>query len=189
MSTPWMTEQAWAEHQRRVRISKMKKGRVRSSTEGRAGGSVSRPVGVMASVTSGHGNCEPVSSLASSPTSQTFFVPGRLPGANDIMSRHRMVYARLKVLWGHTIAQHIRVAKLTPIGYCRIEFVWREANNRRDDDNIIFAKKFVLDALRDTKIIKDDRRKFVHSVTDRVIVDPLRPGVEVTLIPVCVEVT
>ena len=115
MSTPWMTEQAWAEHQRRVRISKMKKGRVRSSTEGRAGGSVSRPVGVMASVTSGHGNCEPVSSLASSPTSQTFFVPGRLPGANDIMSRHRMVYARLKVLWGHTIAQHIRVAKLTPL--------------------------------------------------------------------------
>lgn len=122
------------------------------------------------------------SESAPSPLIQSFFLPGRLPGANDIMSRHRMVYARLKNEWGLTISRCIIVAKLKRMGYCRIEFLWQEPNNRRDDDNVIFGKKFVLDALKDTKIIQDDRRKFVHSTTDRVIVDPANPGVTVTLI-------
>lgn len=126
-------------------------------------------------------------SPAPAPFSQTFFVPGPLPGLNDIIRKHHMVYSRLKSQWGLTIARCIIVAKLKRIGYCRIEFVWREANNRRDDDNVTFAKKFVLDALRDTKIIQDDRRRFVHSTTDCVVLDPDRAGVDVTLIPVCEE--
>lgn len=172
MSTPRMTEQERSEHQRRVRISKSKTG-VRSGPR-RQGETLP--------------NDSLVPSSASSPTTQTFFVPGRLPGANDIIRKHHMVYSKLKAQWGLTIAWSIRAASLKPVGYCRIEFVWHEANNRRDDDNVTFAKKFILDALRATKIIKDDRRKFIHSVTDRVIVDPARPGVEVTLIPVYKEV-
>ena len=200
MNTPRMTEKELAEHERRVRISRTKTGwvpaakqRVRSG--GRAPG---LRVGVAGNTLVGRpgrikrtlqNEGSQVRNLASSPPIQTFFVPGPLPGANDIIRKHHMVYSRLKSQWGLTIARCIFVAKLKPVGYCRIEFVWREANDKRDDDNVTFAKKFVLDALRDTKIIKDDRRKFVHSVTDRVIVDTLRPGVEVTLIPVCVEVT
>jgi Holliday junction resolvase RusA-like endonuclease len=111
-----------------------------------------------------------------------------LPGANDIIRKHHMVYSRLKSEWGLTIARCIIVAKLKRMGYCRIEFLWREATNKRDDDNVIFGQKFVLDALRDTKIIQDDRRQYVYSLTHRVIVDPEKPGVEVTLIPVCVPV-
>ena len=136
--------------------------------------------------TEGHGN---VKSGVRTPqaTTQKFFVPGPLPGLNDILRKHHMVYSRLKSQWGLTIARCIIVAKLKPMGYCRIEFVWREKNNRRDDDNIMFAKKFVLDALRDTKIIQDDRRQYVHSTTDCVVLDPDRAGVDVTLIPM--EVT
>jgi Holliday junction resolvase RusA-like endonuclease len=115
-------------------------------------------------------------------------VPGRLPGANDILRKHHMVYSTLKKEWGRRIALQILVAKLRPVGYCRIEFVWHELTEKRDPDNVIFGQKFVLDALRDTKIVRDDSRKFIHSLTHRVIVDPSRPGVEVTLIPVCVEV-
>ena len=133
------------------------------------------------------------SELAPSPLNkehaiQRFFVPGPLPGANDIIRKHHMVYTRLKSQWGLTIARCILVAKLKRVGSCTIEFVWHEANNKRDDDNVMFAQKFVLDALRDTKIIQDDRRQFVQSLTHRVIVDPAHPGVEVTVIPVCVEV-
>lgn len=179
MSTPRMAEQEWSEHQRRTRISKSKTG-VRSALSRETGTAYSPQGTRRPEVTGG---------AASSPSSQSFFVPGRLPGANDIIRKHHMVYSRLKSEWGLTIARCILVAKLKRMGYCRIEFVWHEANNRRDDDNVIFAKKFVLDALRDTKIIKDDRRTFIHSVTDRVIVDPAKPGVEVTLIPVYVVVT
>ena len=157
--TPRMTEQELSECHRRLRISKSKQ-RVGSSTEGRA-----------------------------SPPAQSFFVAGRLPGANDIIRKHPMVYSTLKREWGRRIAQQILVAKLRPVGYCRIEFVWHELTEKRDPDNVIFGQKFVLDALRDTTIVKDDSRKFIHSLTHRVIVDPSRPGVEVTLIPVCVEVT
>ena len=198
MNTPRMTEKELAEHMRRVRISRTKtgwkpkvNGRVRSPNgrEARHGtpaqdcptdGSKAAVPGVR------------IATHASSPTFatvQTFFIPGPLPGANDIIRKHHMVYSRLKAQWGLTISWSIRSAELKPVGYCRIEFVWHEANNRRDDDNVMFGQKFILDALRDTRIIKDDRRQFVYSLTHRVVVDPSKPGVEVTLVPVCVEVT
>ena len=139
--------------------------------------------------TEGQGNVKYGDRTSQATNSQSFFVPGRLPGANDIIRKHHMVYSKLKSEWGLTIARCIIVAKLKRMGYCRIEFVWHEANNRRDDDNVIFAQKFVLDALRDTKIIQDDRRQFIYSLTHRVVVDNERSGVEVTLIPVVVNVT
>lgn len=135
------------------------------------------------------GNVKSGDRTSQATNSQSFFVPGRLPGANDIIRKHHMVYSKLKSEWGLTIARCIIVANLKRMGYCRIEFVWHEANNRRDDDNVIFAQKFVLDALRDTQIIQDDRRQFIYSLTHRVVVDKERSGVQVTLIPVVVNVT
>ncbi len=48
-----------------------------------------------------------------------------------------------------------------------LEFYWIEKNNRRDYDNIAFAKKFVLDALVRNGKLKDDNRKCVVGFTDR----------------------
>ena len=118
---------------------------------------------------------------APQPTSQTFFVPGPLPGANDIIRKHHMVYSTLKSRWGLTIARCIIVAKLKRVQACTIHFLWQERHNRRDDDNIMFGQKFVLDALRDTRIIPDDRRQFVHSLTHRITIDPTNPGVWVRI--------
>lgn len=49
----------------------------------------------------------------------------------------------------------------------RLEFLWIEKDNRRDYDNIAFAKKFVLDALVRYGKLKDDNRKCVVGFTDR----------------------
>lgn len=46
------------------------------------------------------------------------------------------------------------------------KFTWIEENKRRDLDNICFAKKFILDALVEMKVLKDDNRKIVTSFTD-----------------------
>lgn len=46
------------------------------------------------------------------------------------------------------------------------KFTWVEENKRRDLDNICFAKKFILDALVDMKVLKDDNRKIVTSFVD-----------------------
>ena len=45
-------------------------------------------------------------------------------------------------------------------------FTWIEENKRRDLDNICFAKKFILDALVEMKVLKDDNRKIVISFVD-----------------------
>lgn len=45
-------------------------------------------------------------------------------------------------------------------------FTWIEENKRRDLDNICFAKKFILDALVEAKILKDDNRKMVTNFRD-----------------------
>jgi Holliday junction resolvase RusA-like endonuclease len=112
---------------------------------------------------------------------QSFFIPGPLPGANDIIRKHHMIYSRLKLKWGIAIGKEILVAKLKRVTTCRISFVWQEKHGRRDDDNVMFGQKFVLDALRDTKIIPDDRRAYVLSLTHRVVVAPDEPGVLVTI--------
>ena len=48
----------------------------------------------------------------------------------------------------------------------RIHFHWIEGNKRRDLDNVCFAKKFILDALVEMKVLKDDNRKIVISFVD-----------------------
>lgn len=45
-------------------------------------------------------------------------------------------------------------------------FTWIEENKRRDLDNICFAKKFILDALVQAKVLKNDNRKIVTNFTD-----------------------
>ena len=109
-------------------------------------------------------------------TSQSFFVHGPLPGANDVLRKHHMVYSRLKSEWGLTIARCILVAKLKRVQACTISFLWQEPHNRRDIDNICFGAKFILDALRDTKIIPDDARQFVRAVTHSVVTEKTNPG-------------
>ncbi len=48
----------------------------------------------------------------------------------------------------------------------KAKFIWIEENKRRDLDNISFAKKFILDALVQANILKDDNRKIVTGYED-----------------------
>ena len=48
----------------------------------------------------------------------------------------------------------------------RIHFHWVEQNEKRDLDNIAFAKKFILDAMVKRGKLKDDNRKCVTGFTD-----------------------
>jgi len=153
------------------------RGGVDSDTQGRRGasrGSMPLTTGAFR---------EPVAGAnpAPSPTIQSFFVPGPLPGANDIIRKHHMVYSTLKSRWGLTIARCILVAKLKPVRHCHVAFTWNEKHNRRDPDNVIFGQKFVLDALRDTKIIPDDTREHILSLTHCVLTYSSKPGVFVKI--------
>jgi len=123
----------------------------------------------------------PYGASAAPPLIQTFFVPGPLPGANDIIRKHHMVYSTLKSRWGLTIARCIIVAKIKRVHHCHVAFTWNELHDRRDPDNVIFGQKFVLDALRDTKIIPNDTREFILSLTHCVLTYSSKPGVFVRI--------
>ena len=45
-------------------------------------------------------------------------------------------------------------------------FTWIEENKKRDLDNICFAKKFILDALVKSGVLKNDNRKIITNFTD-----------------------
>ena len=171
MSPRHISKEEFATMQAKVR------GGVDSDTQGRRGasrGSMPLTTGAFR---------EPVAGAnpAPSPSVQSFFVPGPLPGANDIIRKHHMVYSQLKKTWGGRVQFEIVLAGILPVSYCEIEFVWHEKHDRRDDDNIMFGQKFVLDALKHAGIIPDDRRKFVKRLIHSVVVYPPGPGVQVTI--------
>ena len=47
-----------------------------------------------------------------------------------------------------------------------IRFLWVEANNKRDPDNIAFAKKFILDTLVKTGKLPNDSHKYINAFED-----------------------
>ena len=65
---------------------------------------------------------------------------------------------------------------LLPCGICG----WRRTE-RRDKDNIAFAKKFIQDALVKEKVLENDGWAQIDSWTDAFAVDAQRPRVEVEL--------
>jgi Holliday junction resolvase RusA-like endonuclease len=61
-----------------------------------------------------------------------------------------------------------------------IEFTWYEANRRRDPDNIVAGKKFILDALVKVGAIKNDNMTWILGFEDKFVVSKeVPPGVYV----------
>ena len=52
-----------------------------------------------------------------------------------------------------------------------VRFEWHERTKKRDADNIASAKKFILDALVNMRVLPDDSRKYVKGFYDTIIDD------------------
>lgn len=88
----------------------------------------------------------------------TFEIPGTLPTLNqyvDMERTNRFVAAKAKratqdeILW--SLMGHPEFD-----GHVYIAFTWVRPNMRNDKDNVAFAKKFILDALQEAGVIKND---------------------------------
>jgi Holliday junction resolvase RusA-like endonuclease len=114
---------------------------------------------------------------------QSFFIPGPLPGMNDFAGKKsRWHYRELKANWGMSIGIRIGMAKLTPMKRAAVTFRWMEKNKRRDPDNLQFGQKFVLDSLVTRGILPDDGWDEIVSLTHTFSVDARNPGVWVELV-------
>lgn len=64
----------------------------------------------------------------------------------------------------------------------RVLFTWFCKNQRKDPDNIAFAKKFILDGLVTAGILEGDGWKYIKGLSDDFEVDKEFPRIEVEII-------
>jgi len=95
-------------------------------------------------------------------------IPLKLPNLNDYIKAINS--NRYK---GNTMKQDIQndigwyIKKLPKYDKpVKIIFTWYEADNKRDLDNICFAKKFILDSMVNCGVISNDNRKCVVGFED-----------------------
>ena len=92
-----------------------------------------------------------------------FTIQGRLNSLNEYIKacRGNVYSANNMKMYEKAIREAVRVAKLMPIDKYPIslKITWYEPNSRRDIDNVQFATKFILDAMVEMQIIKNDSQK------------------------------
>ena len=105
----------------------------------------------------------------------------RLPSLNeyiDVCRRNKYQAAQWKASVEEQIGWFIKgLPKFTSPVW--IDFHWIEPNKKRDPDNIVSAKKYILDALVNAGVIPNDTMKWISGFTDtwsvgersRVIID------------------
>ena len=117
-----------------------------------------------------------------------FVIQGSLPDLNEYTKTCRGNAYGANTLKKNTeriITLYARQARLKPFTKpVMIHIEWFEKNNRRDIDNVVFAKKFILDALVKMHVLSNDSRKYVKEITDHVETDTVNPRIEVTILEV-----
>lgn len=113
----------------------------------------------------------------------SFTIPGELTDLNtyiDALNSNR--YAANSIKKAETqlaFAKSFRLRDI-PLHYpVVVHFHWYSKDNRKDVDNVAFAKKYVLDGMVQARVLKNDSRKFVAGFSDKFFIDKINPRVEV----------
>lgn len=116
----------------------------------------------------------------------TFFLPWKLPGLNDYIAAeriHRQVAAKMKKEWTDRIEEFLRLKRVKKIkNPVSISIEWHEENARRDPDNIIFAKKFIFDGMKNAGVIINDNQKYILAIEESWVITPKKAGVRVSVV-------
>lgn len=114
-----------------------------------------------------------------------FTILGRLPSLNEYTKANRTniyVGAKMKKDAQAQIKQGLQgVTRREVLTPCQVRFKWYEPNEKRDLDNVAFAKKFILDALVEEGILPNDSPKYVRGFQDLFFVDKVNPRIEVEI--------
>jgi Holliday junction resolvase RusA-like endonuclease len=95
-----------------------------------------------------------------------------LPGMNEIIrtaKKHPMAYATMKKKYTRMVEKEMLTQQCIPdkpYETIRIQCAWIESGRARDPDNVRAGIKFILDAMVNTGVIKDDSRKYVKFLGD-----------------------
>lgn len=119
---------------------------------------------------------------------QSFSIPGRLAGSNEVIAANRSgPYVGAKLVEQNITRCRwaIRKAALTPMrAPVTVEIRFFEPNRRRDPGNVFYGDKFILDALQREGILGNDNQKWLKGpepIRKLLYIDQADPRVEVTL--------
>lgn len=113
---------------------------------------------------------------------QTFTIPGRLPGYNDLQG-HWATVARVKGSAMTTVGWAAKAAHIEPVGgKARITIRCYEPNRKRDPSNVrAGAEKVIYDQLQNMGIIKNDNWARLVDCPATVEHDKENPRVEIVI--------
>jgi hypothetical protein len=123
------------------------------------------------------------------PRSFRFWVPGPLPGQNEIIASAKgfggrgIGYSISKAEWTERIASLAARARVPALERIRLRLHWFSTNRRRNPDNIEASQKFIWDGLVKAGVLKNDGWKQNAGSEHHHHVDP-RPGVWVLLLEI-----
>lgn len=112
-------------------------------------------------------------------------IKGELPDLNTYTSslaNNRHIGGKVKREATHQIAWETKkfgTRKLPPPYH--ITFNWYCKNKKKDPDNVIFAKKFILDGLQISGVIPQDTWNTIQGFTDNLFIDKEDPRIEIII--------
>lgn len=126
---------------------------------------------------------------------QRLWVPGPLPGMNEILEARMLegmrrkagnrgwtdgTYSEMKRAWAQKVHNAALVARMGEIRGDCFSYLVLEPDRRRDPSNICFgAQKIIEDALQTCKLLENDGWKHVKAFSHQWGVDKKHPGTHV----------
>ena len=110
-------------------------------------------------------------------------ITGELADLNnyiDAERKNRFIAAKIKKKMTEICLYNVLGAKKID-KKVHITFTWYCKNQKKDPDNISFAKKFILDGMVEAGVLKNDGWKQIKGFEDRFEVDNKTPRVEIEL--------
>lgn len=101
----------------------------------------------------------------------TIFFEREFPGLNEHikeLNRNRYKGAGMKKTETDWVMYTAKRLKIPPILHYPVQcrFTWYIRNKKKDLDNIIFAKKYILDGLVKAGVLKGDGQKYINFISD-----------------------
>jgi hypothetical protein len=118
-----------------------------------------------------------------------FIVKGELTDLNKYikaLNGNRWSGNAIKQLETQRIYFEAKAAKIPAVKRypVRIVYHWYCADQRKDVDNVAFAKKFINDGLVLAGILENDSRKYIAGFSDEFFIDKHNPRVEIKIVGV-----
>ena len=116
----------------------------------------------------------------------SLIIKGELCDFNTFQNKTRsnkFVGSKIKKEETERVYWECKQQKLSPVKEypVKIMFKWYSKDNRKDIDNVAFAKKFILDGLVLAGVLGGDGRKFINGFTDEFYIDAVNPRTEIKI--------